>query len=108
MPTERRRHIRKRVDLPVAIELGGERITAHLSDMSPGGAFIDTDVTPKFGTVVTLTIDLSGKPLALGATVRWAKPGGIGVQFGALGAKQTYALTEFLADLEDMPDSRRF
>jgi hypothetical protein len=38
--------------------------------------------------------------------VRWKSKDGIGVQFGLLGAKQTYALTEFLARRETIPDIR--
>ena len=29
--------------------------------------------------------------------VRWTKPEGLGIQFGAMGARETYALTELLA-----------
>ncbi len=108
MPYERRQHIRKRVDLPTSIELGGETIQAHVSDMSPGGAFIDTDQSPPFGAVVQMDIQFPTGNVQLSATVRWSKPGGFGVQFGALGAKATYTITEFLADHEAIPDSRRF
>jgi type IV pilus assembly protein PilZ len=35
---------------------------------------------------------------ALPGIVRWVKPGSMGVQFGLLGARETYAITEMLAD----------
>ena len=109
MPNERRRHPRVRVHLPVTLDLqGGGRIDAHVSDLSVGGAFIEAEASPPMGTQASLVIQMPGdKQLAIDGTIRWAKPNGIGVQFGLLGVRETYALSEFLSDLEPMPDSRR-
>ena len=63
---------------------------------------------PDFGTVVKLHLHFPEGMIAVEATVRWAKPGGMGIQFGVLGAKETFAITEHLAALEPVPDSRRF
>ena len=108
MPDERRRHVRKRVDLPCSFDVDGEGVIAHVSDMSPGGAFIDTDATPVLNTPILVHVQLPTGTVDIKATVRWKKPTGIGIQFGMLGAKDTYAITEYLAAHEDLPDSRLF
>jgi type IV pilus assembly protein PilZ len=110
VPRDRRRHRRKRVDLNGSYRHGAseERIQAHLSDMSLGGAFLETQgaILP-FGRELTVSIELpSGRSIEVQATVRWTKPHGMGVQFGSLGARDTYELTEFLAEHEEIPDSR--
>lgn len=110
MPDERRRHVRKRVDLQGILVKKGDETgpSVHVADLSVGGAFLETDATFPFGTEVTLEIDIPASKITVPATVRWAKPGGCGVQFGNLGVKQTYAITQHLAAMEPMPDSRRF
>lgn len=110
MPDDRRRHVRKRVDLRGTLVVKGEDRgpSVHVADLSVGGAFLETEATFAFGTEVTLEVELPASKIAVPATVRWVKPGGCGVQFGNLGVKQTYAITEHLADMEPMPDSRRF
>jgi hypothetical protein len=109
MGAERRKHVRKKVDLGgVCRASGGEPIRVHVTDLCPGGAFLETTTTLEFGTKVELTLELAGKEVKTGATVQWKRKGGFGVQFGLLKAKDTYALTEFLATCEPTPDSRRF
>ncbi len=106
--SERRRYVRKRVDLPGSLQLGdGSEQEVHITDMCPGGAFVELEGTPEFGSKVKLTIKLPSDDIVVDATVRWAKGIGVGVQFGLLGARETYAITEHLADLEPIPDSRR-
>lgn len=109
MPAERRRYPRVRVNLPVTVEIdGGEPFEGHLQDLSVGGAFVAAEASPKVGTKLGLTVDMpDGKPLVVDATVRWTKPDGLGVQFGLMGVRETYAVTELLAGLEPIPDSRR-
>jgi type IV pilus assembly protein PilZ len=106
VPHERRRHTRKQVDLPTHYQLaGGERIAAHLADISIGGAYVDhVPKAPPFGTNVILWVVIPGsKELSLEAVVRWLKPGGMGLQFGMHGAKETYVLTEYMRTLPDAP-----
>ena len=87
---------------------GGGGFDAQVVDLSVGGAFVEAEPSPAMGTKVLLRIEMpSGQELAVGGIVRWVKPEGIGVQFGLLGVRETYALTEFLAGLGPMPDSRR-
>jgi type IV pilus assembly protein PilZ len=100
--------VRKRVDLPGTLHLDDDsKQDVHISDMCPGGAFVELETPPPFGSQVKLAIKLPSGHVVVDATVRWAKGVGVGVQFGLLGVRQTYAITEHLADLEPLPDSRR-
>jgi len=111
---DRRKHSRKAVDLPVEIVLGsGERFSARLDQMSIGGCFIETQQIQEFGSAIRLLFRLPGRlpEFALGAIVRWCAPTGMGVQFGTMGARETYELSEFLSDKPSIPpppaDDRR-
>ena len=107
MADERRRHVRKQVDLAGALAYGDELIECHVSDMSAGGASIDVTTPPPFGTKVKLTFTLpTGAELAVDGIVRWRRAAGVGIQFSPMGARQTYHLTEFLSSMDPMPDSR--
>lgn len=123
MPHERRRHVRKVVDLNATLYLGvplhpgleggegqssGESWEVRLKDLSIGGAYVITDVDLPFDTAVSLVLRLPNGEVAVKGTVRWCRDDGLGVQFGLLGAKATYAITTLLEALEPAPDSRRF
>jgi hypothetical protein len=74
-----------------------EPFAATVSDLSVGGLSIESSSVPGFGMELTIVADLPGEPgLRLAAVVRWARPGGFGVQFGLLGARETHALTTAL------------
>ncbi len=71
----------------------GASVTARSCDVSQGGMFLESDAQLAFGTEVTLVCSLPRLPDArLPSVVRWTKPGGFGVQFGLLGARETHAL----------------
>ena len=107
MADERRRHVRKQVDLAGALEYDDTRVACHVSDMSAGGASVDLVDPPAFGARVRLLVTLpAGQELAIEGVVRWRRSAGIGLQFSPMGARQTYHLTEFLAQMDPMPDSR--
>ena len=109
MADERRKYKRKEVDLDAAFELeGGERVDGHVKDMSLGGAFVETSQPAPFGSKIKLFVEVDGRALSVDAVVRWKSRDGMGVQFGLLGAKDTYQVTEFLARRNTIPDSRRF
>jgi type IV pilus assembly protein PilZ len=61
---------------------------------------IDTSEPAPFGANVTVYFQLTGRPglSALPGIVRWVKAGAMGVQFGLLGAHDTYAISEMLAE----------
>ncbi len=108
MADERRRHVRKAVELPVTYQVeGAEPEEARVRDLSLGGAFVVTFDEPAFGSKVKITMPLSAMTIEVEATVRWRKKDqGFGVQFGLLGAKATYHLTEYIADMDPIADSR--
>lgn len=64
-------------------------------DISLGGMFIETAIPAAFGVSVLVGFTLPGqrKPLLVSGTVRWTSNGGMGVQFGLLGARETHAIT---------------
>lgn len=98
---EKRRHFRKQVSLDVEFSVGdGPRQVGLCRDFSLGGVHVDTTTPAPFGANVTMFIRLKGSAnvSALPGIVRWVKGGSMGVQFGLLGARETYAITEMLAD----------
>lgn len=95
---EKRQHPRVVVDLPVRCEPEGlPAFEAVARDISIGGVFIETEQLPPFGTAIKVNLALPGIPEAqLPGTVRWTNPGGIGVQFGLFGARETHAITTLM------------
>jgi PilZ domain len=97
--SEKRRHPRKEVRIPVAFQLAdGQRIEAMSRDMSIGGMFVMTDTFAPFASVVPveLMVPTSKQPIRVSATVRWTEREGMGVQFGLMGVRDTHTLTELL------------
>ena len=97
---ENRKHPRKEVHPPIAYQIddASPRIDAVCHDVSLGGMFIETPTPAAFGSVITVYMTLTGlkHETAVKATVRWTKPTGMGVQFGVMGARETFALTQML------------
>jgi hypothetical protein len=94
---EKRVHPRVQVELDVSCEIKDrEAIAGIAKDVSLGGMFIEAAETPAFGTQLTILARLSGMDAKLPGVVRWAKPGGFGVQFGLLGARETHAIALML------------
>jgi type IV pilus assembly protein PilZ len=60
--------------------------------------FIESETPVSFGTELQIHIRLPNTKAesVLPATVRWLNPGGFGVQFGLLGARETHAISELL------------
>jgi hypothetical protein len=96
---EKRVHPRVPIDTGVACELrDGTRLAGVAKDISVGGMFVECPQPLPFGTELTIVGKLPGAPaeLRLPGVVRWAKPGGLGVQFGLLGARETHAIARIL------------
>ncbi|MCK6531989.1 MAG: PilZ domain-containing protein [Polyangiaceae bacterium] len=94
---EKRVHPRVQVDLAVSCEpKGGAAFAGVAKDVSMGGMFIESTEVVPFGTQVTIAVRVSGVDHKLPGTVRWAKPGGLGVQFGLLGARETHSIAQLL------------
>lgn len=97
---EHRRHPRKPLHPDIAFQVGdGPRVEASCLDVSLGGMFIETATPAPFNAAITVFMKLPGlkQEARIAATVRWTKPGGMGVQFGVMGARDTHALTELLS-----------
>ena len=60
--------------------------------------FIEGAKAP-FGAHVSIHVHITGEEAAivLPGVVRWERDGGIGVQFGLLGARETYIITAVVA-----------
>ena len=96
--TEHRKHPRAPIASPVSFQLGdGPRVDARCVDLSLGGMFIETEAPAPYGTALKIYVRFPGCDAEIEAIVRWAKPSGMGVQFGRMGARETHALTELLA-----------
>jgi len=95
---ELRRHSRAVVDVPVEFVGKGatERTAGRARDISLGGMFIETDKPLPFSAeiIVHVTLPSQKAPFALPGVVRWNRDGGMGVQFGLIGARETHAITE--------------
>src|SRR5262249_24909756 len=68
-------------------------------DVGLGGMFIETTAPLPYGAAIRLYLPLPGLQAGavIDATVRWSKADGMGVQFGTMGARETYALTLLLS-----------
>ncbi|RLB55692.1 MAG: PilZ domain-containing protein [Deltaproteobacteria bacterium] len=94
----RRVHERFEVELDVTVLHGERELTGKTINVSLGGMFIAFEESLPFGTPVKVRVTLPALKEAsdLPATVRWVTPDGIGVQFGPLRAKETWAMNELV------------
>lgn len=93
---EKRVHRRVPVNVDVVCQtLDGTSVSGVAKDISVGGMFVESEAVPSFGAQLTIRLTLPGTrgPVELPGVVRWTKPGGFGVQFGLLGARETHAIT---------------
>jgi type IV pilus assembly protein PilZ len=95
---ELRRTPRAPIDAVVEFAIKGDPVRRHgkAHDISLGGMFVETPTPPNFGAEVVIYITLPGEKsaFALPGVIRWTRNGGMGVQFGLLGARETYTITE--------------
>ena len=98
---EPRRHARATIDLPVLFAVKGADSHGQGigKDISIGGMFIETTEAATFGSEVVVRVRLrtpsgTDQDFDLPGVVRWVRSGGMGVQFGLLGALETHAITE--------------
>jgi uncharacterized protein (TIGR02266 family) len=96
---ELRRFIRTPLDVPVTFSPKGSTDAldyGRAKDVSVGGMFIETKDPVAFGSevVVHLKLPRGKEELTLPGVVRWVRDGGMGIQFGNLGAKETHEITE--------------
>jgi hypothetical protein len=101
---ELRRFKRAPIDCPVLFALAPDGVfhDGVAVDVSVGGMFIQAAAPAAFGAAIRirLTVGARSSELVLPATVRWTRPDGMGVQFGLLGARETFAITELVRQSE--------
>jgi hypothetical protein len=96
---DKRSHPRVPLIVEVTCEVsGGASILGRAKDISVGGMYIESETEVSFGTQVSIVLRLPNTKAdaRLPAVIRWIKPGGFGVQFGLLGARETHAISELL------------
>ena len=95
---EQRRFSRSPLDKPASFVIKGETGAREgvARDIAVGGMFIETANPARFGADVIIHVELPGQnhPVSLPGVVRWVRDGGMGVQFGLLGAVETHIITE--------------
>ncbi len=98
MVIEQRRYARAPIDCALTFFVKGknEPRTGNGKDIAVGGMFIETAAPAPFGTDVIVHVRLPGASdvVVLPGVVRWVRQGGMGVQFGLLGAIETHLITE--------------
>lgn len=95
---ELRRFQRASVDIEVEFEIKGsnDKRTGRATDISLGGMFVRVPSPPAFSTEVVVHFRVRGHRglLSIPGVVRWTRTDGMGIQFGLLGARETFAITE--------------
>lgn len=97
--SDKRSHPRVPISVAVSCEVkGGGAVRGQSRDISIGGMFIESETPVSFGMELQIHIRLPNTKAesVLPGTVRWLNPGGFGVQFGLLGARETHAISELL------------
>ena len=79
-------------------ETASTRWEGRATDISLGGMFVATSTPLPFGSeaVVTIAFPKQRGTFALLGVVRWTREGGMGIQFGLLGARETHAIANAL------------
>jgi type IV pilus assembly protein PilZ len=96
---DKRVHPRVPISADVTCEdKAGGVVHGRSKDISIGGMFIESEAQVSFGTelIIVLRLPNTKQDSRLPGTVRWQGPGGFGVQFGLLGARETHAISELL------------
>jgi hypothetical protein len=109
-PLELRRTSRVRLGQPVTfsfVKQPGVSLQGTAKDISIGGMFIETSVRCPQGEQLVVYMSLPGRDrvMTLPGVVRWAASGGMGLQFGLLGARETYEIAAFVLNPDKVPSS---
>jgi hypothetical protein len=91
---EQRATARTRVRHDIEFSIEGHRTVGICRNLSLGGTAIQTSEPAPFGSRVTVFLELDGidGEVRVEGTVRWSKPGVMGVQWDSLGARVTHAI----------------
>ena len=96
---EKRSHLRVPLSVTAQCEpRGGQPFSATTKDISIGGMFLESETTLGFNTEIVIVLRLPGakQDSRISGVVRWMKPGGIGVQFAAVGVLETHLISELM------------
>jgi PilZ domain len=107
--SENRKHPRKAIELPVGFQQGeGEIVEAWSRDIGIGGMFISTETPAPYGARLKIYMELPGVQgdATIESTVRWTEKGGMGVQFGVMGVRETHAILQIIRSA-DATSSKR-
>jgi hypothetical protein len=96
--------IRRNVRVPICIDVefarngSADLLPGRSRDISLGGMFIETYAPLAFKAEIAVHLRFPGESgvLVVPAVVRWTDADGMGVQFGNLGARATYAIAELM------------
>jgi len=99
---EQRKTARTHVRHEIEFSAGGDRIVGICRNLSLGGTAIQTSEPAPFGSRVSVFLDLDGidGEVRVEGTVRWSKPGVMGVQWDSLGARVTHAILRAAAAVD--------
>jgi uncharacterized protein (TIGR02266 family) len=103
-PLSVRSEIRVPTQLPVEVELGGERYVARTRNLSLGGMFIETELVFPLGASIVVRFRLTPDEMEIIATaqVRWIERDidnlitGCGLRLAGLRPAEVYALQRFV------------
>ena len=100
-----RKHERYAYELDVTVVFeDGETYAAKIVNFSLGGAFINVEPPPRFGSKIKLHVDLPGVPerSEIPSFVRWIKEGeGVGIQFEYTRPIEVWALSKLVRKIRD-------
>ena len=94
--TNQRQHERVAIMIPVVLLHGETEIAAETRNMSVGGMLVACAANVAFGAAVRVRMTLPTSEVDVPATVRWNRDGAIGLQFGSLRAKETWAINQLM------------
>jgi hypothetical protein len=92
--TNKRAHDRFSIQLEVTFSYEGAEHAAFSRDIGLGGMFVLSEAKVPFGAEVEVRLSLPAlkASTSIPGTVRWHGPGGMGVQWRSLRARQVWAL----------------
>lgn len=94
--SEQRHFQRAEIDVSLTFVLKGKTdvFQGSARDLSIGGMFVETATPAPFNAEVVVSLVLPGASelSQLPGRVRWGRGGGMGVQFGLLGARETHLI----------------
>lgn len=91
-----RQHERIDISLAVVIVHEGKELALRTQNISSGGMLITGGTELPYGAAVNIRMTLPSGDIDVPATVRWVRDGVVGVQFGSMRAKDTWALHQIL------------